>query len=66
MDKKVIETLLKVKTKNIIYVSCDPITLARDLKLLENNYNIIEVTPYDMFCNTYHVECVAALKLCEN
>lgn len=66
LDKKVIETLLKVKPKNIIYVSCDPITLARDLKLLESNYNIIEVTPYDMFCNTYHVECVVTLKLCEN
>ena len=63
LDKKVIETLLKVKTKNIIYVSCDPITLARDLKLLEDDYNIIEITPYDMFCNTYHVECVSVLKL---
>lgn len=61
LDKKVIETLLKVKTKNIIYVSCDPITLARDLKLLEDDYNIIEITPYDMFCNTYHVECVSVL-----
>ncbi|MBO5096388.1 MAG: 23S rRNA (uracil(1939)-C(5))-methyltransferase RlmD [Bacilli bacterium] len=63
LDKKVIETLLKVKPKNIIYVSCDPITLARDLKLLENNYSIIEVTPYDMFCNTYHVETITLLSL---
>ena len=61
LDKKVVETLLKVKPKNIIYVSCDPITLARDLKLLEDDYNIIEITPYDMFSNTYHVECVSLL-----
>lgn len=61
LDQKVIKTLLEVKPKNIIYVSCDPITFARDLKLLENDYNISEVTPYDMFGNTYHVECVCVL-----
>lgn len=62
LDKKVIETLLKIKPENIIYVSCDPLTLARDLKILEDKYNIIEVTPYDMFCNTYHIECVTRLE----
>ena len=66
LDIKVIDTLKEIKPKNIIYVSCDPITLVRDLKLLENHYNIIEITPYDMFSNTYHVECCSLLSLKEN
>ncbi len=37
--------------------------MARDINLLSNNYELVEVTPYDMFPNTYHVECVAVLKL---
>lgn len=63
LHKKVIPTLEKISPKTIIYVSCDPITMARDINLLSNNYELVEVTPYDMFPNTYHVECVAVLKL---
>ena len=63
LDKKVIEQLLDMKTSKIVYVSCDPITLARDLKLLSAKYTVDEVTPIDMFPNTYHVECVCVLKL---
>ena len=63
LHKKVIPTLEKISPKTIIYVSCDPITMARDIKLLSNNYELVEVTPYDMFPNTYHVECVCVLKL---
>ena len=44
------------------YVSCNPITLVRDLKLLKDNYNIEYIKPYDMFPNTYHVECVVLLE----
>ena len=58
-----IPILEKISPKTIIYVSCDPITMARDIKLLSNNYELVEVTPYDMFPNTYHVECVCVLKL---
>lgn len=61
LHKKVIPTLEKISPKTIIYVSCDPITMARDIKLLSNNYELVEVTPYDMFPNTYHVECVAVM-----
>lgn len=63
LDKKVIPVINKLKAKNIIYVSCNPITLVRDLKLLKDNYNIEYIKPYDMFPNTYHVECVCVLKL---
>ena len=62
LHKKVIPTLEKISPKTIIYVSCDPITMARDIKLLSNNYELVEVTPYDMFPNTYHVETVCVLK----
>ena len=63
LHKKVIPTLEKISPKTIIYVSCDPITMARDINLLSNNYELVEVTPYDMFPNTYHVECVCVLNL---
>ena len=62
LDKKVISVINKIKAKNIIYVSCNPITLVRDLKLLKDNYNIEYIKPYDMFPNTYHVECVVLLE----
>ena len=62
LHKKVIPILEKISPKTIIYVSCDPITMARDIKLLSNNYELVEVTPYDMFPNTYHVETVCVLK----
>lgn len=65
-DKTAIETLLNIKAKKIVYISCNPATLARDLKLLEEKYVIQEVTPVDMFPWTSHVECVVAMKLKEN
>lgn len=61
LDKEVIDDLFKINSERIIYVSCDPITLARDLKLLSEKYIIREVTPFDMFPNTYHVETVCVL-----
>ena len=50
--------------QQVIYVSCHPATLARDLKWLsENGYELKSVTPLDMFPHTQHVECVADLRL---
>ena len=57
-----IANILKMNPKQIIYVSCDPMTLVRDLNILSKNYNIEEITPFDMFPNTKHVECLVNLK----
>lgn len=62
LNRKVIDTILSLKPNNIIYVSCDVMTLKRDLELLNGKYNIIELTPYDMFPNTYHIESVLILE----
>ncbi len=57
------ETLAHTK-KEIIYVSCNPATLARDLKyLIEKGCKIKSIQPFDMFCHTYHVETVAVIQL---
>ena len=53
-----INDILKINPKKLVYVSCDPMTLARDLKLLKSNYEVKEVTLFDMFPWTYHVESV--------
>lgn len=63
LDQKTINTLLKLEPQHLIYVSCDPVTLARDLNILKEKYSIDSVTPTDMFPNTYHIECACVLKL---
>ena len=62
-DNKTIDTLLEILPKKIVYISCNPATLARDLKLLEEKYKIEEITPVDMFPFTSHTENIAVLKL---
>lgn len=62
-DKTALETLLNIAPIKIVYISCNPATLARDLKILEEKYEISEITPVDMFPFTSHVESVAGLKL---
>ncbi len=63
MDTFTIETILKMLPKEIVYMSCEPSTLARDLNFLKNKYNIKNIRAFDMFPNTYHVECVSLLCL---
>lgn len=63
LDKNTINYLLNLKPNKIVYVSCDPVTLARDLNLLNEKYDCIGITPVDMFSRTYHVECVCLLEL---
>lgn len=58
LSKEAIDNIFKLNSKELIYVSCDPMTLVRDLNLLNKKYEIIELTPYDMFPNTKHVECL--------
>lgn len=62
LTSKVIEGIKKYQVKNILYVSCDPNTLMRDLNLLLTEYKIIEFKLLDMFPNTYHVESVCVLE----
>ena len=61
LDSNTIYQLMKFNSEKIVYVSCDPVTLARDLKILKEKYSIVEITPVDMFVNTYHVETVTLL-----
>ena len=56
-----INDILKINPERLVYVSCDPMTLARDLKLLGAKYEVKEVTLFDMFPWTYHVESVCLL-----
>jgi 23S rRNA (uracil-5-)-methyltransferase RumA len=65
LSKDIIKFLLESKAKRIIYVSCNPSTLARDLQLITENvkYKIKEITPVDMFPQTYLVEVVVLLEL---
>jgi 23S rRNA (uracil1939-C5)-methyltransferase len=60
-----LEVLRRTGPGQILYVSCHPATLARDLKILcaEDRYRLVEVRPFDMFPQTQHVECVADLRL---
>ncbi len=66
LDEKSIEYILNFRPQKIGYVSCNPATLVRDLKLLEKEYTILDITPIDMFPQTSNVECVAVLCLREN
>lgn len=61
-EEKVLNAIMSVQPKKIIYVSCNPATLARDLFLLTKNYIIEKVQPVDMFPQTTHIETVVKLK----
>lgn len=61
LSKLVIKKILEKNVTNLIYVSCDPMTLQRDLMILNSKYDIKSIKAFDMFPNTYHVECVALL-----
>ncbi len=65
-DKNALDTILQIKPKRIIYVSCNPATLARDLKILEEMYQFEDISICDMFPYTHHVECVAVLQFKKN
>ncbi len=65
LDNKSIENILKIKPNRMVYISCNPATLVRDLAKFEDFYNIKEIQPVDMFPFTSHVECIAVLCLKE-
>ena len=65
-DKKVLEALIKISASKIIYVSCNPATLARDAEILcQGGYKLISAKPFDMFPETGHVETVALMSKAE-
>lgn len=61
LTNSVISTILKINPEEIIYVSCDPQTLVRDIKILSANYVIKDSFVLDMFCYSYHVETIVIL-----
>lgn len=61
MHKDVVEQVLAMAPPRIVYVSCNPATLARDVAMLSEAYTVAEVQPVDMFPHTPHIECVARL-----
>ncbi|MBF0227135.1 MAG: 23S rRNA (uracil(1939)-C(5))-methyltransferase RlmD [Desulfobacterales bacterium] len=61
MHKDVVKQIITMAPEKIVYVSCNPATMARDLAMMKDFYNVIEVKPVDMFPHTYHIESVAKL-----
>ncbi len=62
LSKELIASLCNSRVERIVYVSCNPATLARDLELLKERYDIGTIHPVDMFPYTVHLECVVALQ----
>ncbi len=62
MHEHVVKQVMALKPHRIIYVSCNPATLSRDLLMLKEVYDLAEVQPVDMFPHTYHIEAVARLE----
>jgi 23S rRNA (uracil1939-C5)-methyltransferase len=63
MHKDVVEQIMKIAPKRVVYVSCNSATQARDLALMDEKYKVIRVRPVDMFPQTHHVENVVLLEL---
>ncbi|MBU4014541.1 MAG: 23S rRNA (uracil(1939)-C(5))-methyltransferase RlmD [Proteobacteria bacterium] len=62
MHEKVVKQVLDMSPARIVYVSCNPATMARDLGMIKDDYSVLEVQPVDMFPHTYHIESVARLE----
>lgn len=62
MHKDVVKQVLALGAESIVYVSCNPATLARDVSVLKEQYQVLEVQPVDMFPHTFHIEAVAKLQ----
>jgi len=62
MHKDVVLQILNLAPEKIVYVSCNPATMARDLSILKDSYKVLEVQPIDMFPHTHHIESVLKLE----
>ena len=65
LDETTINKILELEVGKLVYVSCNPATMVRDIKMLEEKYAVKEIQPVDMFPYTSHVECVVAMTLRE-
>ena len=63
LDNTSIDNILKIKPSRLIYISCNPATLVRDLSKFEEVYDVRKIKPVDMFPFTCHVECVTMMQL---
>jgi len=63
MHKKVVEQIIKIGAKRIVYVSCNSATQARDLSIMEEKYRVTHIQAVDMFPQTHHVENIVVLEL---
>jgi len=63
MHEKLVKKILEIAAPTVVYVSCNPATQARDLRLLDEKYAVTKVQPVDMFPHTHHIENVVQLKL---
>jgi len=63
MHKDVVKQVSEMAPKRIVYVSCNPATMARDLNMIKEQYAVLEIQPVDMFPHTYHIEAVARLNI---
>ena len=63
LDNTIMNKIMNSNIDKLVYVSCNPITLSRDINILKNKYNLVDITLYDMFPNTNHVESVCLFKI---
>ncbi len=62
LDTKLIDKIIDVKPEKLVYISCKPSTLARDIRIFtQNGYTLEKAQPVDMFPHTMHVECCSLL-----
>jgi 23S rRNA (uracil1939-C5)-methyltransferase len=63
VEKEALDAILKMNPKMIVYVSCDPSTLGRDAaRLINGGWKLVEVTPFDLFPQTYHIESISVFE----
>ena len=63
LDEKTVQNILKIKPVKLVYISCNPATMVRNIAKLEEVYEVKKIQPVDMFPYTSHVECVTVLQL---